>query len=399
MPKYPFINFLDPKDKYFLTLSHSCKINYDFEKYSSTILATICQRFRHFNPFVCIPKYPFVNFWDPIHNYFFSLTDSSNINYKHTQKNYSIILGIICHRLRKLNQSEHMPKYPFINFLDPKDKYFLTLSHSCNINYDFEKYSSIILATICQIFRHFNPSVCIPKYPFINFWDPIHNYFFSLTNSSNINYKHEKKNYSIILGIICHSLRKFNQSEHMPKYPFLNFLDPKNKYFLTLSHSCNINYDFEKYSSIILATICQRFRHFNPLVCIPKYPFINFWDPIHNYFFSLTDSCNINYKHEKKLLKITHPWHLSHIYDTLTFKFKCQGWGGGGGVCDRNTPPPHHWHLSHIYDTLTFKFKCQGWGGGGGGYVIEIPPPPPPPSHPWHLSHICVRGGVVLGGL
>ena len=84
------------------------------------------------------------------------------------------------------------------------------------------------------------------------------------------------------------------------KYPFVNFWDPKSKHFLTLTHSCNINYDFEKYSSIILATICQRFRHFNPSVCIPKYPFVNFWDPIHNYFFSLTDSCNINYKHKKK---------------------------------------------------------------------------------------------------
>ena len=29
-------------------------------------------------------------------------------------------------------------------------------------------------------------------------------------------------------------------------------------------------------------------------------------------------------------------------------------------------PPPHTQHLSHIYDTLTFMFECQGWGGGGG---------------------------------
>ena len=40
-----------------------------------------------------------------------------------------------------------------------------------------------------------------------------------------------KKKYSIILGIICHSLRKLNPSEHMPKYPFINFWDPKGKYF------------------------------------------------------------------------------------------------------------------------------------------------------------------------
>ena len=65
-----------------------------------------------------------------------------------------------------------------------------------------------------------------------------------------------KKNDSIILGIICHSLRKLNPSEHMTEYQFINLWDPKGKYFLTLSYSFNINYDFEKYSSIILATIC-----------------------------------------------------------------------------------------------------------------------------------------------
>ena len=66
----------------------------------------------------------FINFWEPKGNYVFSLTDSCNINYKHTQKKYSIILGIIYHSLRKLNPSEHMPKYPFVNFWDPKGKYF-----------------------------------------------------------------------------------------------------------------------------------------------------------------------------------------------------------------------------------------------------------------------------------
>ena len=212
------------------------------------------------------------------------------------KKKYSIILGIIFHNLRKLNPSEHMLKCPFLNIWDPKGNYFLSLSHSCNINYDLKKYSSIILATNCQRFRHFNPSICIPKYPFINIWDPKGNYFFSLTDSCNINYKHTQKNYLIILGIL----------------PFVNFWDPKGKYFLTLSHLCNINYDFGKYFSIILATISQRFRHFNPSVCIPKYPFGIIWDPMCNYFFSLTDSCNINYKHTKKLLS-NFRHHLSQL--------------------------------------------------------------------------------------
>ena len=45
-----------------------------------------------------------------------------------------------------------------------------------------------------------------------------------------------KKNYSIILGIICHSLRKLKSSEHMPKYPFIDFLDPKGISHLTPPH-------------------------------------------------------------------------------------------------------------------------------------------------------------------
>ena len=174
----------------------------------------------------------------------------------------------------------------------------MTLSHSCNINYDFEKYSSIILATICQRFRHFNPSICIPKYLFVNFWEPKGNYFFSLTDSCNINYKHTQKKYSIILGIIYNSLRKLNPSEHMPKYPFVNFWDPKGKYFLSLSNLCNSNW-FWKIFLNNFSHHLSKVRHFNPSVCIPKYPFVNFWNPIHNYFFSMTDSCNINYKHKK----------------------------------------------------------------------------------------------------
>ena len=38
--------------------------------------------------------------------------------------------------------------------------------------------------------------------------------------------------------------------------------------------------------------------------------------------------------------------------------------GGGGYFSFNPPPPPHPQNLSHIYDTLTFMFDCQGWGGG-----------------------------------
>ena len=66
------------------------------------------------------------------------------------------------------------------------------------------------------------------------------------------------------------------------------------------------------------------------------------------------------------LIQPPHPQNLSHIYDTLTFMFECQGGVVGGGYFSFNPPPPPYpQNLSHIYDTLTFMFECQGWGGWG----------------------------------
>ena len=59
------------------------------------------------------------------------------------------------------------------------------------------------------------------------------------------------------------------------------------------------------------------------------------------------------------------------------------GWWWGVYFCHINPPPPPHpYHLIHMYDTLTFKFKCQWWGDGGGGYisVTYIPHHHPTPN-------------------
>ena len=198
----------------------------------------------------------------------------------------------------------------------------------------------------------------------------------------------------------------------MPEYQFVNFWDLKGKYFLTLSHSCNINYDFEKYSSIILATICQRFRHFNPSVCIPKYPFVNFWDPICNYFFSLTDSCNITHTLPPTsfTLKLQHTelggyWYYTYPPPTsLTLKLQHIGWGV---VLTLHIP-------THLPLWL-WNFNTLNWGGvvltlhipahlplwlwnfstlDGGGIYITHTPSPHLPLWLWNFS--TLDGGVVL---
>ena len=57
--------------------------------------------------------------------------------------------------------------------------------------------------------------------------------------------------------------------------------------------------------------------------------------------------------------------------------------GGGVVVISHSTPPPHPQNLSHIYDTLTFMFECQG-GVVGGGYFSFNPPPPKFKSYLWY---------------
>ena len=41
---------------------------------------------------------------------------------------------------------------------------------------------------------------------------------------------------SIILSLTCHSLRNFPPIIHIPSYPFMNFWNPMSCYFLSLSH-------------------------------------------------------------------------------------------------------------------------------------------------------------------
>ena len=74
-------------------------------------------------------------------------------------------------------------------------------------------------------------------------------------------------------------------------------------------------------------------------------------------------------------LNVEHPWHLSHIYDTLTFMFECWGWGVGGSI---KMGKKFYRFKTECWAPLTFKsfiwypdiyVWVLGWGGGGGASI------------------------------
>ena len=118
-----------------------------------------------------------------------------------------------------------------------------------------------------------------------------------------------QKIHLITLSVTCHSIRNFSPLIHNPSYPFVNFWNSTIDYFLSLSHSWKIecklennslnnficiswvwviherlNVNWKTIHSIILSVTCHSIRNFIPLIYIPSYPFLNFWNPKSYYF-------------------------------------------------------------------------------------------------------------------
>ena len=106
-----------------------CKrLNVNWKTIHSIILCLTCHSLRYFPPLIHIPSYPFVKFLKPYELYFLEFESfiSLNVNWK---KIYSIILCITCHFLRNFPPFINIPSYPIMNFWNPMSYYFLGLSH------------------------------------------------------------------------------------------------------------------------------------------------------------------------------------------------------------------------------------------------------------------------------
>ena len=80
------------------------------------------------------------------------------------------------------------------------------------------------------------------------------------------------KIYSIILSVTCHGLRNFAPLIHIPRYPFVNFQNPMSNYCLPSFEYKNNNYYFiiiivlysQLYQKII--TRCSLYKNLNGMI-------------------------------------------------------------------------------------------------------------------------------------
>ena len=88
-------------------------------------------------------------------------------------------------------------------------------------------------------------------------------------------------------SFICHLslLRNFLPLIHIPSYPFVNFWNPTSYYFLSLSHcmvECKLGKNWLNNFIFHLSWL----RKFSLLIHILSYPFMNFFKPMGYYFLS-----------------------------------------------------------------------------------------------------------------
>ena len=108
----------------------------------------------------------------------------------------------------------------------------------------------------------------------------------------NVNWE---KIHSIILSVTCHGLRNFAPAHTYPLKTIHEFLRPYELLFSELESLIKCEFDCIKIYSIILCVTCHGLRNFAPLIHIPRYPFVNFQNPMSNYCLPSFEYKNNNY--------------------------------------------------------------------------------------------------------
>ena len=150
---------------------------------------------------------------------------------------------------------------------------------------NWKKYHSIILSVTCHGLRNFPSLIHMPSYPFVNFWNPIELLFFEFESFVKGWMWIGKKLHSIILSVTCHGIRNFPPLMHIPSYPFVNFWNHIELLFFEFqSFVKGWMWIGNKIHSIILSVTCHGVRNF-PHSCTS--PHIHLWifETLLSYYF------------------------------------------------------------------------------------------------------------------
>ena len=112
----------------------------------------------------------------------------------------------------------------------------------------------------------------------------------------NVNWKRIQ---SVILSLTCHSLINFPPLMHIPSYAFMNFWNPTIYYFLSLSHLLKVECELENNSLNIFICHLSFLKKLSPthkhsLVCIHE--FLKTYELYFFEFESFEKRWNVNWK-------------------------------------------------------------------------------------------------------
>ena len=157
------------------------------------------------------------------------------------------------------------------------------------LNVNWKNIHSIILSVTCHSLRNFSPLIPIPSYPFVKFWNPMIDYFLSLSHLLKVECELKK---NLLYNFICHLsfLKKLSSTHTHPHISIREFLKPYDWLFLGFKSFVKCWMWIGKNSVSNLSVTCHSLRNFSSLIHIPSYPFMNFWNPLSYYFLSLSHS-------------------------------------------------------------------------------------------------------------
>ena len=138
-------------------------MNVNWKKIQSVILSVTCLSLINFPELIHIPSYAFVNFWNPTSYYFLSLSHSLKVECELEKNSLNIF---ICHLsfLKKLSpthkHSLHMHSWIF----EALQVIFFEFEsfEKKGLNENWKKIPSIILSVTCNSLWNFPPLIHIP---------------------------------------------------------------------------------------------------------------------------------------------------------------------------------------------------------------------------------------------